>query len=153
MKGIDYVGGYTLAVLPIVVIQIALFFLLAVILGLEITISVLFAALAAIPMSVLFVALGILIGSVTPISFSAGVSSVIVQLVAFTSGMHFSSDMLGGFFNTLCKVLPFSHAVDILKYVLNGNEAELVLNIPVLLGYTLLLSVAALLLFPRRMQA
>lgn len=107
MKSIDYILGYSISVLPIVLIQNILFFMTAMLLGLNFSINIIYTILVSIPISLLFISLGILIGTITNEKSSSGVSSIVVQLVAFTSGMYFSIDMVGNTFSTICKILPF----------------------------------------------
>ncbi len=151
MSGADYVGGYALAVLPLVLLQNVLFFALALVLKLEFTVGIFYTALASLPISVLFIALGIFIGSVTSERSSAGVSSVIVQLVAFTSGMYFDGDMVSGFFGTVCDILPFSHAVDILRAALSGGGDALPFAVLILCAYGAVCAVLAAVVFKRNM--
>ncbi len=138
MRGVEFVCGYLLAVLPIVVMQDILFFALALLLKLPLSLGVFYTVLASFPVSVLFILLGVLLGSVTSEHASAGVSSGVVQLVAFTSGMYFDGEIVGGFFSVVCKILPFSGAVDILKGTLNGG-ADLWLPIVTVAAYTLVI--------------
>lgn len=125
MRGSDYVLGYTLAVIPLVFIQNILFFTVAVMLNLKATIGIIYVILGSLLISLLFIGIGIIIGSITTDKSAAGACSFVVQIVAFTSGMYFEPKMAGGFFNTLCKILPFSNAVDILKGLLNMNIKSL----------------------------
>lgn len=60
----DFIFGYTLPILPIALAQAVVCFITALILGMEITINVLWAVLAIIPAAVFFIALGLLCGSV-----------------------------------------------------------------------------------------
>lgn len=85
MKSIDYILGYSISVLPIVLIQNILFFVIAMLLGLNFSINIIYTILVSIPISLLFISLGILIGTITTEKSSSGVSSIVVQLVAFTS--------------------------------------------------------------------
>ncbi len=151
MRAYDYVGGYALAVLPLVLAQNILFFGLALILGLKFTVGIIYSILAAIPLSILFVAIGILLGSVTNEKSSAGISSVVVQLVAFTSGMWFSGDMVGDFFAWVCKVLPFSGVVNIMKALMSASGDNLIIPIITVSVYTLVIGTFAVLIFRRNM--
>ena len=114
MRPIEYVLGYILAVLPIIILQNILFFVVAICLGLHFNMQVIYTILASIPLSVLFISLGILIGSFTTEKSASGVSSIVVQLVAFTSGMYFSVDMIGKFFAFICNFLLDASIVVIL---------------------------------------
>lgn len=151
MKSLDYILGYTLSVLPIVIIQNVLFFIVAILLGLTFNINVIYTILASIPISILFISLGILLGSITTEKSASGVSSIIVQLVAFTSGMYFSKEMIGHFFATICNILPFSHCIDITKGILNHNYQNLLSSIIILLIYTIIIVFLSVIIFKKKM--
>ena len=151
MKGIDYILGYTLAVVPLVLIQDILFFIMAIILGLKFNINVIYTILTVIPISILFISLGILIGTITTEKSSSGVSSIVVQLVAFTSGMYFTTDMVGSTFSTICHILPFESTLNIAKGILNSNYNNILSSIVIVSIYTIIVVILAITLFKRKM--
>lgn len=57
LTSLDFIMGYSLAVLPIAIIQSIIFYICAILLGLEITINILISILVLIPISLLFIAL------------------------------------------------------------------------------------------------
>ena len=150
LKPKEYVLGYIVAVLPIVIIQNVLFFIVAIILGLEFNINVIYTILASIPISILFIALGILIGSITTEKSASGVSSIVVQLVAFTSGMYFSTDMVGDTFAKICNILPFSRCTIITKSILNGNYQNLLSSSLILVLYTIFTLIISIMIFKKK---
>ena len=150
LKPKEYVLGYIVAVLPIVIIQNVLFFIVAIILGLEFNINVIYTILASIPISILFIALGILIGSITTEKSASGVSSIVVQLVAFTSGMYFSTDMVGATFAKICNILPFSRCTIITKSILNGNYQSLLSSSLILVLYTIFTLIISIMIFKKK---
>ncbi len=150
MKTIHYVLGYALSVLPIVLLQLVLFFALALILGLSPSVEILYCALICLPISLLFIALGILIGSFTNEKSSSGVASIVIQLVAFTSGMWFSGDMLSKGFSVVCKVLPFESCALILKNIITKSNLDFLRASLTFLAYTLVVVVLALLVFAKK---
>ena len=95
MKPADYILGYMLSIIPIILIQNILFFILAICLGLSFSINIIWAILVSIIIAVLFIAIGIIIGSVSSEKASSGISSIVVQLVCFTSGMYFPKESCG----------------------------------------------------------
>lgn len=151
MKSMEYIFGYTLAVLPIVILQSILFYTAALFLGLSFSVNIILSIIVAIPISILFISLGIVIGTITTAKASSGAGSVIVQLVAFTSGMYFSSDMVGKTFDTICKILPFSRALDLVKGVLNNNYTNIIPNIIVTATYIIIVTIIAIVLFKKKM--
>jgi ABC-2 type transport system permease protein len=147
MKSHHYILGYYVSLLPLALLQMVLFFLLAIPLGLKFSIGVLLCVLVGLLVSTLFIFLGILIGCVTTQKSSSGLSSAVVQLVAFTSGMYFSTEMIGGFFSVLCKILPFKSCLDLLKGVSLLSFTDLLLPILIFTGYTILIVVLAVIVF------
>ena len=152
MKSVDYILGYMLSILPMILIQNVLFFALALILKLPFTPYILLAILISVFISIIFISLGLIIGSLVSEKASSGISSIVIQLVAFTSGMYFPLELLGNGFATVCKVLPFESCVTILKAFVNANVTLIEpRNIIVLLVYTILILVASILIFKKKM--
>lgn len=151
MKSIDYILGYSISVLPIVLIQNILFFMTAMLLGLNFSINIIYTILVSIPISLLFISLGILIGTITTEKSSSGVSSIVVQLVAFTSGMYFSTDMVGNTFSTICKILPFQSTLNITKSVLNNSYNNILTSTLIVVIYTIITILLEIFLFKKKM--
>ena len=152
MKSSDYILGYILSLIPIIVIQDLLFFLVAILLGLNFSISIIFTILVSIVVSVFFISLGILIGSLVSERGTGGLGSLVVQLVCFTSGMYFPKDKVGSFFGLLCEVLPFESCLNIIKGVLNNNLNIISIgNIIVFLIYTIVTLVLSIIVFKKKM--
>ena len=152
MKSSDYILGYILSLVPIVVVQNILFFSVAMLLGLSFSINMIYTIVISLVVSILFIALGILIGSLVSEKATGGVGSVVVQLVCFTSGMYFSSDLIGGVFDVICKILPFESCLNIIKGIMNGNlEGILPINVIVFSFYTLAVVVLSIVVFKKKM--
>lgn len=150
MKPYEYVLGYTLSVLPIILLQDILFFALAMILGLSFSLNMIFTILASLIVSILFIMLGILIGSLTSEKGASGLGSMIVQLVVFTSGMYFSTEMMGDFMNTICNILPFKPGLNIVRDVLNGASLD-IKDIIIFSIYTVILIIISNIVFKKKM--
>ena len=60
LRPIDFILGYTLPIIPFAVAQSIICYLVALLLGLELTVNILIAVLLIIPISVLFISLGLL---------------------------------------------------------------------------------------------
>ena len=152
MKPIEYILGYMLSIIPIILIQNVLFFILAIILGLSFSINIIFAIFISIIISILFIAIGIIIGSLVSEKASSGISSIIVQLVCFTSGMYFPRELLGDVFSKICEYLPFESCVTIIKGIMNANlESITIRNIIVFSIYTILALVVSIIIFKKKM--
>jgi len=152
MKPIEYILGYMLSIIPIIIIQNTLFFILAIILGLSFSINIIWAILISIVIAILFIAIGIIIGSLFSEKASSGISSIIVQLVCFTSGMYFPRELLGDVFSKICKFLPFESCVTIIKGIMNNNlEIIYARNIVVFCTYTIAILVISVIVFKKKM--
>ncbi len=152
MKSIEYILGYMLSIIPIIIIQNALFFLLACILGLSFSINIIFAIFISILIAILFIAIGIIIGSIFTEKASSGISSIIVQLVCFTSGMYFPKELLGDTFAKICEYLPFESCVTIIKGIMNNSlEIISIRNIVSFCIYTIMILIIAIVVFRKKM--
>ena len=152
MKSSDYILGYILSLIPIIIIQDILFFITACLLGLSFTINIVYTILISIVVSILFISLGILIGSLVSEKASGGVGSIVVQLVCFTSGMYFSKDLVGKVFAKICELLPFESCLNIIKGILNGNcDIISMRNIIVFSIYTILVLIISIIVFKKKM--
>ena len=152
MKPIEYILGYMLSIIPIIIMQNILFFILSIFLGLSFSINVIWSMLFSIIVAILFIAMGIIIGSLVSEKASSGISSMIVQLVCFTSGMYFSRDVLGEAFAKICEYLPFESCVTIIKGIMNNHlETITVRNISVFIFYTVIIFALSIIVFSKKM--
>ena len=152
MKPKDYILGYMLSIIPIILIQNILFFILAICLGLSFSINIIWAILASIIIAILFIGVGIIIGSISSEKASSGISSIVVQLVCFTSGMYFPREALGKVFGTICEYLPFESCLTILKGIMNNNLESIKLrNIIIFVVYTISILVISIKVFKKKM--
>ena len=152
MKSIEYILGYMLSIIPLIIIQNVLFFILAIVLGLSFSINIIWAMLISIVVAILFIAIGIIIGSLFSEKASSGISSIVVQLVCFTSGMYFPRELLGDAFSKICEYLPFESCVTIIKGIMNNNlESITIRNIIVFLVYTIIIFTISIIVFRKKM--
>lgn len=153
LKPSDYILGYMLPMIPIVLAQGIVCYLVAVFLGLPITIHILYAVLALIPPAVFYIALGLLCGSICNVKQVGGIcGALLTNLSAWLSGVWFDLDLLGGTFGKLAKLLPFVHAVELERAMIKGNFADILPHLYPVLGYALLLTIGAVFLFLRQMK-
>ena len=154
MKSRDYILGYIISLIPIVIIQNILFFAVACLLGLSFSINIIYTIFISLIISILFICLGILIGSLVSEKATGGVGSVIVQLVCFTSGMYFSQELIGKGFAIVCEILPFESCLNIIKGILNNNlDIILTRNIFGFSIYTIVILVLAIIAFKKKMYS
>lgn len=150
---VDFILGYTLPILPIAVAQCVICYGAALLLGLDLSIRILYAVLLILPVSLLYIALGLLCGSVLNDKQVGGVcGALLTNLSAWVSGIWFDLDLVGGTFKQLAYALPFVHAVELERAALAGNYADILPHLTWVLGYAGVALIAAVLLFLRQMK-
>ena len=153
MTAADFIIGYTLPIIPIAIAQSIICHIVAIILGLDITVNVLFAILFIIPISVLFIAFGLLFGSILTDKQVGGIcGALLTNLSAWLSGTWFDLELVGGAFKKIAYALPFVHAVEMERAVLAGDLSSVFPHIWWVLGYAILALVLAVALFLRQMK-
>jgi len=153
LSPIDFILGYTLPIVPIAISQCLICYLAALVLGLDLTIGILYAILFILPVSILYIALGLLCGSVFTDKQVGGIcGALLTNLAAWLSGVWFDLDLVGGIFKKIAYALPFVHAVELEQAVLMQDFGGIFPHLWPVLGYAAVLLAAAVLLFLRQMK-
>ena len=153
MTGLDFILGYTLPMLPIAFAQGLFCFLVGALLGLELTIHILLAALFVIPISLFFIGMGLLLGSVLNQKQVGGIcGALLTNLTAWFSGIWFDLDLVGGAFKKIADLLPFVHGVKLEQAVAAGDMAAALPHLPWILGYGLAAIALAVFIFFKKMR-
>ena len=150
---VDFILGYTLPIMPFAVAQSIICYIVAIILGLDITVNILVAVLFIIPISIFFIALGLLFGSILNDKQVGGIcGALLTNLCAWLSGVWFDLELVGGVFKNIAYLLPFVHAVELEQAVIAGNYADILPHLLWVLGYAVAALIIAVLLFLRQMK-
>jgi ABC-2 type transport system permease protein len=153
MKPADFILGYMLPILPLAVAQTAVCYLVAVALGLTVSVNLLVALLAVLPIALFYVGLGVLCGSVLNVKQVGGVcGALLTNLSAWLSGVWFDLSLVGGWFETLASFLPFLHAVELERNIVMGNFSSAFSSLLPVLGFAVAVMVGAVFLFLRQMK-
>lgn len=150
----DFIFGYTLPLLPMAIIQVAVCYAVAGLLGLTMTPNVLLAMIVAIPSAILFIAIGLLCGSLFNDKQVGGVcGALLTNLSAWLSGTWFDLELVGGTFARIANLLPFSHAVNAGRAALSGNYHQVLPHLWWVIGYTVITLAIAIIVFTRKMSS
>ena len=153
MRPVDFILGYTLPMLPFAMAQSVVCYLVAVLLGLEAGVNMVYSVLASLPVSVVYIALGLLCGSVLNDKQVGGIcGALLTNLSAWLSGIWFDLELVGGVFKKVAYALPFVHAVELQRAVFAGNFAGIFPHLWWVLGYGAVLLGVAVWLFLRQMK-
>ena len=149
----DFILGYTLPIIPMAVAQCAICYAAAIVLGLKMTIGILYAVVSILPISVLYIAVGLLCGSLLKDKQVGGVcGALLTNLSAWLSGIWFDLDLVGGVFKKVAYCLPFVHAVEMERAALAGELAGIFPHLWWVLGYAAALLILVVVLFLRQMK-
>lgn len=149
----DFILGYTLPILPIGLGQTAVCYAFAVLLGLDITPNLLPAMLAVIPAALFYIFLGLLCGSIFTDRQVGGIcGALLTNLSAWLSGVWFDLDLVGGVFKKIAYALPFVHAVELERAVLNADSGQILSHLLWVLAYAAVTAAAAIYAFLRQMN-
>ena len=149
----DFIFGYALPILPIAAAQCVICYGVAILLGLPVTVTILYAVVMILPISLIFIALGLLCGSVLNVKQAGGLcGALLTNLTAWLSGTWFDLELVGGAFQKAAYALPFVHAVELERAVLSGSFSGIFPHLFWVLGYAAALTAAAVLLFLRQMK-
>ena len=150
---LDFILGYTLPMIPLSVAQCVICYIAAIVLGLDITINILYAVVCIIPVSILYIAMGLLCGSVLSYKQVGGIcGALLTNLSAWLSGIWFDLDLVGGAFKKIAYALPFVHSVEMERAILAGDFSGIFPHLWWVLGYATILFVLAVLMFLRQMK-
>ena len=153
MTPLDFILGYTLPIIPIALGQGIVCYLAAIVLGLDVTPNILLALALNIPVSLLYIAMGLLFGSILSDKQVGGIcGALLTNLSAWLSGIWFDLDLVGGVLKKIADFLPFVHAVEMGRAAIDGQYNHILPHLGWVLGYTVVLTAAAIALFLRQMK-
>jgi ABC-2 type transport system permease protein len=149
----DFIIGYALPLLPIALAQCVVCYAAAVLLGLPVTVHILWAVLWVLPIALVFIALGLLCGSALGVKQVGGLcGALLTNLTAWLSGTWFDLELVGGWFKKFAYILPFVHAVELELAVLQGAWSGIFPHLLWVLAYAVVLLTLAVALFLRQMR-
>lgn len=149
----DFLLGYSLPMLPISVLQSVICYIAALILGLKPTVGILWALLFLLPAALLYIAIGLLCGSLLTDKQVGGIcGALLTNLTAWLSGVWFDVSLMGKVFKKIADALPFIHAVELERAALAGDISAAVHELPIVLGYAVILSAVGIAVFTKKMK-
>jgi ABC-2 type transport system permease protein len=150
----DFILGYMLPIIPISVAQSFVCYAVALALGLQMTVNMIYAVLMIVPISIFYIGLGLLCGSLFNVKQVGGIcGGLLTNLSAWLSGVWFDIELLGGAFKKIADLLPFVHAVELERALVSGNFDGIWVHIGFVLGYGIVITIGAISVFLRKMKA
>lgn len=153
LKSHKFILGYALPMLPMALLQSCVCYICAFLLGLPFGAGVVTAVLVNIPVAIVFIALGLLFGSVLSEKAVGGIcGALLTNLTAWFSNIWFDTSMVGGVFETVADILPFSHAVKAAQAAVAGDYGAIFPDLWWVIGYAVVLTVAAVAVFSIKLK-
>ena len=153
LTGFDFIIGYMLPLLPIALGQTFICYLVAIPLGLTLSVNIIYAVIGMIPMAIFNIALGLLCGSVLGVKQVGGIcGALLTNLSAWLSGVWFDLKLVGGVFEKIANALPFVHAVEMEKALFSGDFGLAATHILPIVLYSVAITVIAVFCFLRQMK-
>ena len=153
LTGFDFILGYMLPLLPIALGQTVICYLVAIPLGLTLSVNIIYSVIGMIPMAVFNIALGLLCGSILGVKQVSGIcGALLTNLSAWLSGVWFDLKLVGGFFEKIANLLPFVHAVEMEKALFSGDFGLAATHILPIVLYSVAITVIAVFCFLRQMK-
>ena len=153
MTALDFILGYTLPMIPIALAEGVATYAVAIILGLDVSLNILISILFLIPTALLYIGIGLLCGSVLNDKQVGGIcGALLTNLSAWLSGIWFDLALVGGVFKKIAYALPFVHSVQMQRAVIAGDFSEVFSHLAWVMGYAVVIIIAAVLAFLRQMK-
>ena len=154
LKANNFILGYSIPLLFIAIAQSTICFCFALIMGLTPTWNIIAAILLNIPTSIFFIGLGLLCGSLFNDKQVGGIcGALLTNLCAWLSGAWIPLDLIGGIFRKIAYALPFVHATNMGKYILQGNYSEIITPLIIVSAYSISVFVLAIIVFKNKMSS
>lgn len=154
MRSADFILGYTLPLIPMVLAQSVVCFIVAFFLGLEISANVLLTIVVLLPAGVVFIALGLICGSIFSDKQVGGIcGALLTNLSAWLSGTWFDLTLVGGAFEAIAMALPFARAVEAGRAALSGNYSAIMPQLIWVIAYAAVLYAIAIVVFTKKMRS
>ncbi|MBR5866281.1 MAG: ABC transporter permease [Spirochaetaceae bacterium] len=154
LKANNFILGYSIPLLFIAIAQSTICFCFSLIMGLTPTWNIISAILLNIPTSIFFIGMGLLCGSLFNDKQVGGIcGALLTNLCAWLSGAWIPLDLIGGIFRKIAYALPFVHAANMGKYILQGNYSEIITPLIIVSAYSISVFVLAIIVFKNKMSS
>ena len=153
LTGADFILGYMLSIMPIAIGQTVICYLVSIPLGLTVSGNMIYAILGILPMAIFHIALGLLCGSLLGVKQAGGIcGALLTNLSGWLSGVWFDLKLVGGAFEVIANIFPFTHAVEMEKALLAGDFEIAIKHMPIVFLYCVLTMALAVFCFLKQME-
>ena len=148
----DFILGYSLPFIPVLIVSTLIYLGVGMALGLTVVGNLGHAFLIFFLIGLCSIGIGMIVGSLVKSESQAGVSWIFIVPMAMISGAWFSVEGMPSAVKSVAGALPFIHAIDASRAVLNGSSfSAIILDLCWLVGWAVVLFAVGIVLFRRTM--
>ena len=148
----DFILGYALPFIPVLIISALVYLGVGMGLGLTIVGNLGYVFLIFFLIGLSAIGIGMIVGSLVKSESQTGVSWIFIVPVAMISGAWFTVDRMPSAVKSIAGALPFIHAIEGARAVINGSSLSAVMpDLYWLVGWAVVLFAAGIILFRRTM--
>jgi len=148
----DFILGYSLPFIPVLIVSTLIYLGVGMALGLTVVGNLGHAFLIFFLIGLCSIGIGMIVGSLVKSESQAGVSWIFIVPMAMISGAWFTVEGMPSAIRSVAGALPFIHAIDASRAVLNGSSfSAIILDIYWLVGWAVVLFAVGIVLFRRTM--
>lgn len=153
MTAQNFILGYMFPLLCMSIVQTAVCLLVAVALGLHFSFTIFALSITLIPVALIYIGFGLICGTLFSEKAAVGIcGALLTNVSAWLSGVWFDLELVGGLFKEIAYLLPFVHAVEMSKAVLNGQVENMLPHMWWVLGYALVIVILSIIVFKVKTQ-
>jgi ABC-2 type transport system permease protein len=150
----DFILGYSLPFVPVLIVSALIYLGVGMALGLTIVGNLGYAFLIFFLIGLCAIGIGMIVGSLVKSESQAGVCWIFIVPVAMISGAWFSVEGMPAAVKSVAGALPFIHAIDASRAIINGSSfSAILLDLYWLIGWAVVLFAAGIILFRRTMAS
>ena len=148
----DFILGYALPFIPVLIVSALVYLGVGMGLGLTIVGNLGYVFLVFFLIGLCAIGIGMIVGSLVKSESQTAISWIFIVPVAMISGAWFTVDRMPSAVKSIAGALPFIHAIDASRAVLNGSPfSAILLDLYWLGGWAVVLFAAGIMLFRRTM--
>jgi len=148
----DFILGYSLPFIPVVIVSTLIYLGVGMAMGLTIVGNLGHAFLLFFLIGLCSIGIGMIVGSLVKSESQTGVSWIFIVPMAMISGAWFTVERMPSAIKSVAGALPFIHAIDASRAVLNGSSfSAIILDLYWLIGWAVVLFAVGIVLFRRTM--
>jgi ABC-2 type transport system permease protein len=148
----DFIAGYSLPFIPVLVISALIYLGVGMGLGLTLVGNLGYAFLIFFLIGLSSIGIGMIVGSLVKSASQTGVSWIFIVPISMISGAYFSVDSMPPAVRDFAGALPFIHAIDASRAVINGASLSAIMpDMYWLVGWAVALFATGVVLFRRTM--